>query len=143
MITVEPAGTLAHAEAILVIDGETFRDCTRTAQEILEQVIRPEYPAWIAYRDGTAVGFMCLMHVKTLHYTACWVDLIAVLPGHQGRGIARKLIEAAEDHCRKAGSEFISALVRSDNTPSLAVFRNRGFEPMGDGFQLMVRNLGG
>ncbi len=141
MLEIRRAVTEADAEAILEIDGLTFKDCHVDTKEILN-ILREDYPAYVAWQDGKAVGYLCLMHVHTLHYRGCWVDLVAVLPDWQKRGIAKALIQQGMTHAAEAGAEFLSALVRKGNKASLAAFEHHGFLAANDGFDLMIREFG-
>ena len=49
------------------------------------------------------------------------------------RGIARRLLNAAEDHVRSLGVSFVSLEVIGDNEPALALYRSEGYvEVSGD-----------
>ncbi len=137
MLTIRRAATLEDAEGILEIDQVTFKECTDSPAEILSNLC-DRYPAYIAWQGPLAVGYICLMQVRTLHYRACWVDLVAVRPDHQGQGIAKALIAQGLAHAHETGAEFLSALVRKGNDPSFGAFRHEGFEAVGEGFDLMV-----
>jgi GNAT superfamily N-acetyltransferase len=73
--------------------------------------------------------------------TACvWVEvradrgyfgMLAVDPDHQGRGLARTLITAVEDHCRAAGCRFLDISVVNLRSELPAFYRQFGFAPFG------------
>lgn len=134
------AKSLQDAEAILQIDRMTFQDCHAEPEEVI-RILGEQYPAYIAWLGDRPVGYICLMQVVTLHYRACWVDLVAVDPAYQGRGIAKALIAVGQRHARETGAQFLSALVRKGNSPSLEAFLQKGFNPVGQGFDLLVHEL--
>jgi len=55
---------------------------------------------------------------------------IAVLPDRRGKGIARRLALAGESLARAKGITRIRLEIRSDNTPSIALFRSLGYRPI-------------
>ena len=56
--------------------------------------------------------------------------LLAVAPGHQGRGIGRLLLEEFTERARSAGAGRVHLEVR-DGNPAVAMYRRAGFEPAG------------
>jgi ribosomal protein S18 acetylase RimI-like enzyme len=56
-----------------------------------------------------------------------WINRLAVAPSHRRRGIARRLVEAAEARLAEEGIEVMAALIESDNTASLAFFTHIGY----------------
>jgi len=58
------------------------------------------------------------------HWT---IDTVATHPDHQRRGLARRLLEAAQDEIVKRGGSLCSLKVREDNTPAYALYRSAGF----------------
>lgn len=60
-----------------------------------------------------------------------YFGMLAVDPEHQGRGLARLLIAAVEDHCRAAGCRFLDISVVNLRTELPAFYRQFGFAPYG------------
>ncbi|MCH7808367.1 MAG: GNAT family N-acetyltransferase [Planctomycetes bacterium] len=56
-----------------------------------------------------------------------WINRLAVLPEHQGRGIAVLLGSACEVALQAEGIEIVAALVDPDNAASDALFRKLGY----------------
>ena len=59
-----------------------------------------------------------------------YVDNIAVLLAHRGRGIGRALTAALVGHAR-AGGAFITLEVRASNVPAVSLYASLGFEKAG------------
>jgi len=58
-----------------------------------------------------------------------WINRLAVHPEHRQKGIAQKLLEAAESRLfQTEGIEVISALIFEDNKPSISLFEKTGYE---------------
>ena len=56
-----------------------------------------------------------------------WINYLAVHPDHQGRGIGRQTMAAAEDALRDAGCPKINLQVRETNVGVLEFYRRIGF----------------
>lgn len=56
---------------------------------------------------------------------------IATHPGHQGRGVASALVDAAERQASTHGYTCLRLEIRADNAASLALFRARGYREFG------------
>jgi ribosomal protein S18 acetylase RimI-like enzyme len=52
-----------------------------------------------------------------------WINRLAVSPGHQRQGIARRLVREVEARTEALGIEIVSALIESENQDSLAFFQ--------------------
>lgn len=56
-----------------------------------------------------------------------WINYLAVAPGHQRRGLARQIMQAAEDRLRTVGCPKINLQVRSSNAKAIAFYASLGF----------------
>lgn len=57
-----------------------------------------------------------------------WINRLAVLPEYRGRGIARRLVRAAEHGLQERGMQILAALIEGDNTASQRLFAKLGYE---------------
>ncbi len=57
-----------------------------------------------------------------------WINRLAVLPEYQHRGIAWKLVRAAERWLRAQGLGIFAALIEGDNVASQSLFAKLGYE---------------
>ena len=122
--------SLAMAEQIIAIDQQTFGDIPYSPEELIARIKSArDYLVYVYYNEGQAAGYIGLMRVQNLHYSAFWIDLLAVSPDFQGKKIAQTMIACAKEVIEKdfEGIEFISALVRQDNLPSLGALHAQGF----------------
>ena len=92
----------------------TFTDATLAAQHVV-----------VAEQDGRAVGVYALsLAGQVAELEHCWVD-----PACMGRGIGRRLVEAAATHARKLGA----AQLRIVSDPHAeAFYRHLGARRVGD-----------
>ncbi|MEX2649831.1 MAG: GNAT family N-acetyltransferase [Alphaproteobacteria bacterium] len=105
--------------------------------EVEEAVAKHDGAIFIALLDGRPVGF-----------TACWRDHdsdvtiraefrdfgyvsdIYLAPEARGRGIARRLYQAAEDHCAGLGLKRMRIGAINRNPIAMAAHQRFGFEPL-------------
>ncbi len=60
-----------------------------------------------------------------------WINRLAVLPEYRHRGIAQKLVRAAERGLRAQGMVIFAALIEPDNVASQALFAKLGYDTQG------------
>ncbi|MDD5503480.1 MAG: GNAT family N-acetyltransferase [Candidatus Thermoplasmatota archaeon] len=61
-----------------------------------------------------------------------WINRLAVLPEYQGKGIARKVVDACEKALRKRGRKIFCAQIEDKNKKSLALFAAAGYKVHND-----------
>lgn len=138
--------SIKMAEDIILIDQETFKEISLSPKDLCAKMENTlNYITFVCYDKETPVGYIGLMLTTTLHYKAAWVDLIGIRPSYQSQGYGKAMLEKASLYLkdRSLGSlEFISALVRTSNFPSLKAFEKNQFytDEKGD-FKLLFKNL--
>lgn len=86
-----------------------------------------EEAGFLALLDGRMVGCVFLAE-KDDHL---YLGKLAIDPACQGRGIGRRLVEAAESQARAAGKPVIELQVRVELTGNQAAFTRLGFRETG------------
>lgn len=56
-----------------------------------------------------------------------WIYHLGVLPSHQRRGVASRMVREVERRMRAKGVPKVNAIVYDDNTASLSLFRGLGY----------------
>lgn len=79
-----------------------------------------------AFDGGTLIGAVIATHDGRRG----WINRLAVHPHYRGKGIAKKLISAAESALRKQGLRIIAALIEDDNVASRTLFARAGYESL-------------
>jgi predicted N-acetyltransferase YhbS len=82
---------------------------------------------FLALCDGRIVG--CVFVVEREH--DCYVGKLAVEPDLQGRGIGRRLVEAAEEFAVSRGKRALELQTRIELTGNHAAFTRLGFRETG------------
>lgn len=95
--------------------------------------------AWTAVEHGQVVGFVSSFLTSVIGGVRRWeVDLLAVLPSAQGKGLGQKLIEATTQDARTYRVKFARGLVRTDNVPAQKTFESAGYTTSGKIYNLYV-----
>ncbi|WP_251977811.1 GNAT family N-acetyltransferase [Salinicola avicenniae] len=92
--------------------------------------MRDDYAAYIAagyvtlLLDDEAIGGLLVLipHDDTL-----LLDNVAVAPGHQGRGIGRRLMQLAEQRARELGLGSITLYTQEQMHENRAIYRHYGY----------------
>ncbi|AXU16845.1 GNAT family N-acetyltransferase [Streptomyces clavuligerus] len=92
---------------------------------------RPESnPCWVAEHEGRAVGWAALVH--DAGSPVAMIEMLAVDPAHQGKGIATQLIETAMTEARTRGCTRIEVWTGGDpgHEPARRTYERSGFTPL-------------
>lgn len=60
------------------------------------------------------------------------ISTLYVQPRHHGKGIGKRLLKAALQHCREKGDKSVWLATNAENTPAIAFYLGRGFEHVGE-----------
>jgi RimJ/RimL family protein N-acetyltransferase len=88
-------------------------------------------PQVVALEDGTVVGWCDIRrHFFPSHAHGGSLGM-GILPGYRGRGLGRRLIEAALQAAREAGLVRVELSVHADNDRAIALYEKIGFQREG------------
>jgi len=76
-----------------------------------------------AEEDGVLIGAILGTHDGRKG----WVNRLAVLPAHRGRGIGRRLTAEVERRLREQGIEIVTCLIEGWNEGSMGFFERIGY----------------
>jgi ribosomal protein S18 acetylase RimI-like enzyme len=111
-----------------------FPDWSAHQAAAVERVCRDDaMPTWVAEHDGRAVGFVAIVHDRQEDEPdSSEIEMIAVDPEHQRRGIAADLIASAEDRMREHGARLAVIGTGGDpgHAPARAAYEKAGFRPL-------------
>ena len=104
------------------------------------EIVREEYRGWLAEadsfaflaeEDGRAVGYLIGFY-EAPHFM--WttgrvghIDSFYVLPELRGRGVGRRLLDAAYSEMRRAGATAVALEVVADNDVARSFYERDGF----------------
>ncbi|MCB9454915.1 MAG: GNAT family N-acetyltransferase [Anaerolineaceae bacterium] len=141
-ITIRPA-VVGDAAAIAAVKDAVWPEETSEPGRIARVIACGEHTSFIAEYGGQVVGFVDSFTTYSPMETARWeVDLLAVHPDQQGRGIGRALVSAASQSGHESGATFARALIQTHNTASQRVFARCGYRSDGVARDLYVATRG-
>jgi ribosomal protein S18 acetylase RimI-like enzyme len=150
-IEIRRADPLGDTDAILAV-GTDFETSTILSVErrpdgfaLAEQPVEPpvvkSFPvddlgddrrwdsAWLAFEDATPVGFIATGLEQWNCRMVIWHFYVS--RPHRGRGIGRRLVDAAVDAARSRGATRAWLETSNLNAPGVAAYRRLGFEIVG------------
>jgi [ribosomal protein S18]-alanine N-acetyltransferase len=114
--------------ALVAIEAAQFPE-PWTKSMLLDEITNRESRRYtVAEEDGVIVGYLGLMFVlgDEVH-----VNTIATRPGHEGRGVARALLDEAWVEVARRGVVRATLEVAVSNARALALYYHYGFAPVG------------
>jgi len=136
-------GSRHDAEGLLAVERETFAESPYNVDEVIYLLSNGEQRAWLAIVEGEVTGFVTAFPTCTLHGRNWEVDLVAVQPTAQRRGIATELIKAAVEGAGGHSLDKARAVVATDNPASQRAFTQAGFAPEETVFYLLLYKIQG
>jgi len=104
--------------------------------DLLKNVIGKRGMIAIAERDGVPVAFVACWAesendplLRGPHRTVVQVTDVYIVPEERGRGLARRLLAAAEEHARQLGIGRLLIGALAANEMAIAAYRRYGFQP--------------
>ncbi len=128
-----------HAKAIGDVIKAVWPDSDINVNRIENVLDDPVHSTMIVVVEEDVVGFVDGFMTTSMDGIQRWeVDLLAVRPEYQRRGIASALIEAITTEGRVSGAELARGLVAVDNTGSQKSFSHCGYDTDGTRCDLLV-----
>ena len=130
-VTRIPAGFGQWPELLAVI-GASFAymdgviDPPSSAHRLTPESLRDKAEAEVGFiaLAGEEIAGCAFLAEKADHF---YLGKLAVAPAHQGYGIGRKLLQAAEEHARTSGKNLIELQTRIELTGNQELFAKLGF----------------
>ena len=124
--------TLADAPAMIpVINAafavEGFIDGTRTDPERLPPMF--DTGEFLVLEEGGRI--LASVYVEVKPEQRGYLGMLAVDPSQQGRGLGRRMMEAAEQHLKSRGCDVIDILVVNLRTELPPLYRKLGYVEVG------------
>lgn len=94
----------------------------------------------VAEVDGKLCGFLGIFNEGVNKRRHSRTIALGVLEDHQGKGIGKKLIEAALEHCRNLKVLRVDLTVAATNTNAVTLYKMMGFEIEGIKQKAMLVN---
>ena len=132
-VRIVPLG-LEHLRQVLDLGYEVFDVACKpytswSLTSVAEHVDSGDNACFVALDGDLVVGFVLGSITFELREDWAYLEWIAVRPGHQGQGIARRLLEACCEMLFAAGAARVVTDVEGSNTASATLMRRNGFIP--------------
>jgi GNAT superfamily N-acetyltransferase len=122
--TLEPG----HYESILSVwqrAGLSHRPQGRDSRKEVERQMALDPEMWLgAFAGGELIGVI----VGTYESRKGWLNRLAVVPEHQGKGVGRALVSEMEGRLRNRGLQIFAVLIEDGHDASMALFQSSGYE---------------
>jgi ribosomal-protein-alanine acetyltransferase len=112
-------------DALLAIENASFPTDRLDRRALRYAIKSPTILAQVAV-EGTEVAGYVLVQIRRGSDLG-WLTSVAVAPTAHGKGLGRRLVEAAEDAARDAGRSRMRLEVRADNRPARKLYENAGY----------------
>jgi ribosomal protein S18 acetylase RimI-like enzyme len=106
---------------------ETFMEGTRTDDKRLAEEMSKG--SIVLAEDGSGQLLACV-YAETRGVRG-YLGMLAVDPAHQGKGLSRQILRAAEEHLRRQGCEAVDIVVLSLRTELPPIYRKFGYAETG------------
>ena len=100
-------------------------------ERLLDIVFSQSHVALIAWAGSDPVGFVLLLDEMPDEVTLTpqgFIAYMAVEPRFSRRGIARLLLDAAQDEARARGLPYLSLMVTEENLAARTLYEEAGFQ---------------
>lgn len=105
-----------------------------SAQKAEDLIADPMQFILVSQNEDGIDGFVRVTSGSTAP-VAGWSDMeistLYVQPRHHGKGIGKRLLDAAVAHCRGSGAESVWLTTNAENLPAIAFYLKQSFEPVG------------
>lgn len=121
--------TLAPEDYDAIIDvwnraGLSFRPIGRDSSEEMIRQIELDPEMFLgAFLDDCMIG----MIMGSYDSRKGWLNRLAVVPEHQGKGIAQTLVEEMQKRLKAKGFRIIATLIEDGHEASMTLFKNAGY----------------
>ena len=104
--------------------GLPFKPIGRDSPEEIKQQIKLDPDMFLgAFEDDQMIG----MIMGSYDSRKGWLNRLAVVPEHQGKGIAKALVEKMEKHLKAKGFRIIATLIEDGHDASMELFKKAGY----------------
>lgn len=96
---------------------------------VMNNILRDLFPQQVAVNGGTVVGWCDVMLIseRPVHAHAGFIT-IGIVQEWRGKGLGKRLIQAAIDSARGRGLTRLELIVREENKPAVELYKKMGFE---------------
>ena len=120
------AGQIARIINVAFEIEREFRQGERTSASEIRELIERE-SLLVAERDGQLIGAVKVRVTGASGY----FGMLAVAPSSRRGGVGRALVEAAEEHCRRAGCTVMTMSTGEERAELIPYYEKMGYRLIG------------
>ncbi len=105
-----------------------------TAPKIEALISDPHEYIVVSENDEGIDGVIRVSHGKVAPVPGCSdteISTLYVQPRHHGNGVGKRLLHAAQLHCREQGTQSVWLATNSENAPAINFYLSQGFVHVG------------
>ena len=121
---IRPAGR-DDLDGLLEIEAAAFPGDRLTRRDFRHAIASPSLVSLAAGEAGRPTGYLLLQTRRGS--TVARITSVAVAIGQDGRGLGRRLVEAAEQEARGRGCDRVRLEVRADNARAARLYEAAGY----------------
>lgn len=127
-LPVAPAGRLDVA-GLLALEARCFATDRLSGRQYRRHLRSETAEVWLVRHRGLVVGSAVVFFRRQT--TAARLYSLAVHPDYRGKGLARRLLRAAERRARARGARCLRLEVRQDNGAAIRLYQAHGYVCIG------------
>jgi putative acetyltransferase len=78
--------------------------------------------------NGVRVGIFTLLYGKWRKQHVATIGALAILPEHQGKGVASRMMSAVFEHLKQRNIKRLELIVECDNPKAISLYKKLGFD---------------
>jgi ribosomal protein S18 acetylase RimI-like enzyme len=127
-LRIRPA-TSADAESLAALEAEAFETDRISRRSFRTLIERPTAVTLVAVDGATLLGYVMILFRSGTGMARLYS--LAVRPAAQGRGVGRRLLEAAEQAAEGHDRLFLRLEVREGHTAAIGLYESAGYRRIG------------
>lgn len=116
-------------DALSAIEAAVFATDRISRRSFRALIARPTAATLVAEIGGTVAGYVMILFRAGTGMARLYS--LAVAPEHAGRGLGKRLLQAAEDAAERHDRILLRLEVREDNEAAIALYRKSGYRLIG------------
>lgn len=116
-------------DALVALEQVCFETDRLTRRQWRHMLAKAHATTWVYEEAGQLVAHVLVLFNRATAIARLYS--IAVHPDHRGKGLARRLVQTAEQEALRQGRAYLRLEVRGDNAASLGLFRSLGYRSFG------------
>jgi len=128
-VTIRKA-TVSDLDNIVHLEQLCFREDRFSRRQFRYLIVKSRADFLVVGEAGRITAYLVLL--KRRNWKGMRIYSIAVSPSHRGKGLARLLLDEAEERARRNGNLFLFLEVSGNNPEAIRLYGRHGFNVFGE-----------